>query len=330
MPSTSEFPYLEFATKFLRHFEYLPKYSDPASSDWTPAVRKFQELFGLNPDGIWGPITNARAMRPRCGCRENFRGAGAPLARWNKAVRGEAVTWRINSWDEELPQAVQVQIFIKAFQQWSDVCGIHFVQLTGRMPADITIDFGVIDQPGQVLAWSELPYNGGGPLRQMYDLRDTYVADLRVSRGIALLNVACHEIGHAIGLEHITSPRALLNPIYDPNIEKPLTPDIEEGIKRYGRAVVPVPEPIPTPTPAPTPTPDPEPTPKPTGGIMRLLEILRALVAFVNSDAGRAFLDLLRKFFPAIPEFSTAEGLEAELQQLENAAKAQGLIPDQE
>ena len=67
-----------------------------------------------------------------------------------------------------------------------------------------------------------------------------------------LARVACHELGHLLGMDHISGPVALLNPTYNPNVRKPQAADIAQVVSRYGR---PVQEPAPTPPARPTPPP---------------------------------------------------------------------------
>ncbi len=78
-----------------------------------------------------------------------------------------------------------------------------------------------------------------------FDLDETWI-DNPQARGILLLNVACHEFGHAIGLSHNSVKNNLLNPYYSAAISKPQSEDIRQVVSLYGGPVA---------TPAPGPTP---------------------------------------------------------------------------
>jgi hypothetical protein len=65
-------------------------------------------------------------------------------------------------------------------------------------------------------------------LQQRYDSADM--------RGRArILEVAAHEMGHAIGIDHVPvgAGKALMNPFIQ-GITEPLGPDIAEAVERYG------------------------------------------------------------------------------------------------
>ncbi|NIQ12984.1 MAG: matrixin family metalloprotease, partial [Candidatus Dadabacteria bacterium] len=100
-------------------------------------------------------------------------------------------------------------------------------------------------------------------LEQKYDTTENWVVlNHPPSNRIDIVRVACHEIGHVIGIPHIGAGN-LMAPHYSQQIRDPQAGDISEAVSRYGR---PLPTPEPEPTPDPTPEPGPTPTPDPDNG----------------------------------------------------------------
>ena len=93
------------------------------------------------------------------------------------------------------------------------------------------------DGPGGTLAWAQLPPGNSfnGQLLCRFDEAETWVLN-RNQRGVLLVNVACHEIGHLLGLRHSNVQTALMAPFYSPGVTKPQLKDDVTRIQRlYGR-----------------------------------------------------------------------------------------------
>ena len=130
-----------------------------------------------------------------------------------------------------------------ACRRWNAVCGINLSVV--RSGGFINVTTGRIDGPSGTLAWSELPCGGASRLSQKYDGDENWSsADNAPSSTIDLRRVACHEIGHAIGIEHIGNGN-LMAPYYSTAIIQPQTGDIAEAVARYGRPNQPPPPPPP-------------------------------------------------------------------------------------
>lgn len=188
----------------------------------------------------------------------------AELARATNAMwRTKDLTYAIIGFLPAFTQAEYRSIVRSVFNDWEAVCGIRADESQSTQ-ANIIISAGRgrrvnFDGPSGVLAWCELPV-GSNPrqVRLMMDLDETWVEQ---GNGIHVPNVLCHELGHGLGLDHITSAKALMNPTYDRNVPKPLSPDIAQVVSRYGSPRPrTVPQPTPTPEPLPPSTP---PTPVP-------------------------------------------------------------------
>lgn len=173
------------------------------------------------------------------------------------------VTWCLTELLPGISYEDMRDAYALAWSRWAEACGLVPVYSTQARTANVLVGVGRIDGPMGVLAWSELPCGGPTQLTQRYDDGEPWViSDSPPANRIDLLRVACHEIGHVIGLPHIESGN-LLQPTYSRAIRAPQSGDIREAVRRYGPA--PTLEPKPKPTPAPAPEPKPTPFP-PSGG----------------------------------------------------------------
>jgi hypothetical protein len=215
------------------------------------ALLSFQGFHKIKATGTLNAETAEKLIAPRCGLPDRTKEA---LGRW--AVK-ELRYWQ-NIRFAFLDSKVVADAYDKAWRQWAEVCGIHATVTPGPAGANVMAASGAIDGPYQILAWSEMPPNGataGVVLNQKYDdAEKEYASNLDM-----LVAVMCHEIGHALGLDHSTNPRDLMAP-YISDITKPQPGDIAAIQALYGPATSPVPPPVPTPTPTPVPIPPPPPS----------------------------------------------------------------------
>lgn len=145
-----------------------------------------------------------------------------------------------------------VAIAAEAFKRWSDVCGIKPQYTPGNPSARIIMGVRSIDGQFGVLAESELPCGGVQQCHQWFDTGEQWAAFDTGSGAnpniIDILRVMTHELGHALGMNHIGAGN-LLAPTYSKNVIKPQAGDIQEMQARYGAPTPSVPPPVgPTPT----------------------------------------------------------------------------------
>ncbi|XP_029423016.1 stromelysin-3 isoform X3 [Nannospalax galili] len=132
------------------------------------------------------------------------------------------------------------QTVAEALQVWSEVTPLTFTEVH-EGHADIMIDFTrywhgdnlPFDGPGGILAHAFFPKtHREGDVHFDYDETWT-IGD---NQGTDLLQVAAHEFGHVLGLQHTTAAKALMSPFYTFRYPLSLSPDDRRGIQHlYGR-----------------------------------------------------------------------------------------------
>jgi hypothetical protein len=147
-----------------------------------------------------------------------------------------------NEWPTSIGTTKAKEAIVWATQQWEAVCGVRFTYCDTSFPAEAKsrclISCSPIDGGMGILAQSELANGRPGQKSQTYDSAERWVvSDRPANAQIDLARVACHELGHFIGIPHIASGN-LLQPTYDVRIRGPQAGDIAEAKARYGPPTV--------------------------------------------------------------------------------------------
>ncbi|KAF4077141.1 hypothetical protein AMELA_G00204620 [Ameiurus melas] len=162
----------------------------------------------------------------------------ATIKGWNKT----SFTYKIlrTPWQMNLEKVREV--FRDAVQVWSHVTPLTFTEVQGGH-ADITIDFVryehgdklPFDGPGGILAHAFFPRtHRQGEVHFDYDEHWT----LANGMGTDMLQVAVHEIGHTLGLQHSTGPGSVMSAIYSFSYPPQLSKDDEMRIQSlYGARI---------------------------------------------------------------------------------------------
>lgn len=248
---------------WLKKFEYDKPVRDPANPDapqqistLTESIARVQEVYGLPPTGEPDAKTLKVMVIPRCGnpdafpLREHIGGPTSSLYRWNLPANRTLLYYldKQSLQGLDLPYS-EVQAIIKdAYNAWEATSNIKYQQIDNPNDCHINMACGSgrpdgFDGPSNILAWAELPVTGSGRLQLKFDADEPWYGSMR-QRGIALLNTACHEIGHLNGLTHSRITGALMAPTYSEAIPYPVQDDdIQRMLWRYGEPVIVVPPP---------------------------------------------------------------------------------------
>lgn len=231
----------------------------------------------MNPQGELSPHNSSQPIHI-CGVPESALAvAAAQVCKWPF----HQLTWSVADPLPGLSDDAWQEAFRLALSYWSAVCWLDFEYTPNARTAHILATAGRIDGPSGTLAWSELPCGNPRQLTQKYDTGEQRWVVSESPRGgeLDIVRVVCHEVGHALGMQHIGAGN-LLAPTYSASIRRPQPGDVAEMVRRYGR------RPAAVPTPVPVPPPNPVPIPQPSGGIMGTILktlLLNALRAWVEN-----------------------------------------------
>ncbi|XP_043967501.1 stromelysin-3 [Gambusia affinis] len=210
------------------------------------------------------PSTNASNTwnRPRCGVPDfpnqkelQYRGRHRQRrfvlhgGRFDK----KDLTYKIERFPWQMDEEKVRRVIREAVKIWSDVTPLTFTEVR-RGIADIRIDFSSywhgdnlpFDGPGGILAHAFFPKtHRQGDIHFDYDESWT----LGNYMGTDLLQVAAHEFGHVLGLQHSRKPKTIMSAYYSFSYPLRLSEDDRLGIQYLYGAKPQVLPPPPTPAP---------------------------------------------------------------------------------
>ena len=222
------------------------------------AVARFQDFYGITVDGNFGPETMRSMSMPRCGVPDIIPSgaAGSGQCKWPMLDVKYAFKLALSG----LPAEQVDKAYVEACNLWNAVCGLRLTRIENLSEANIWAKSSRIDGRGGTLAWSYLPCGASKntQLEQRYDPGENWSYKFAVE-------VICHEVGHAIGLNHMNG-NSIMHPTATGKWPVPQSADISQVVSRYGKpAAIPEPEP---PKPDPDPPVDPGAENTVTGTIM--------------------------------------------------------------
>ncbi len=122
--------------------------------------------------------------------------------------------------------------FKQAWNWWAEALDIEPQEVADRSQALVTIRFERMDGPNGVLAESYLADGTLRPKSQRYDASERWTVGPPANGLLSLPTVACHELGHVLGLGHDdpTAP-AVMRPVYSASLPREQVRDIDRMVQ---------------------------------------------------------------------------------------------------
>jgi len=245
---------MKFAVSWLEAYGYLGKLANWRNitlGDIVDAIKLWQGWYGLKKTGQLTTQGLRMMMNTRrCGFPDvlrpdnpehvqfiTARAKAKELTKWGR----NTLTYFVDAYVPDIQQAKQLQILQQAFDAWTQHCNLTITRASSSKNANIIVSTGSgrrsnFDGPGGTLAWAYLPDGLDSQLLMRFDLGEKWSTSAADPTGIVMFNVACHEFGHLLGLEHSKKRGALMAPYYNPMVAVPQADDdIPRIISRYGK-----------------------------------------------------------------------------------------------
>ncbi|XP_055846899.1 hatching enzyme-like [Episyrphus balteatus] len=232
------------AQMYLSQFGYLPEASSGNlamldEDTVTQAIQDFQEFAGLYVTGQLDSDTLQLMSLPRCGVKDKRTYSRSKRSYgWRRAWGKKHLTYRISQYTRRMDRPDVDAEIARAFNVWTKYTDLTFSPKSNG-PVDIDIRFvtgnhgecGSFDGRGGTLAHAYHPENGDAH----FDDAERWT--INTSDGTNLFQVAAHEFGHSLGLDHSRQPAALMAAFYSgftPNFRLH-SDDIRSIQELYGR-----------------------------------------------------------------------------------------------
>lgn len=189
------------------------------------AVKSYQKMHLLVPDGFFGPICQSnRLVESKCRCGlPDIMERRAYLSEWGPACQKHLTTRHTIGTLKYSGKGTIDEAWDYAITRWNLVADVFLSRIqSGHARLVATAN----RESSGILAWSYLPNNNCDEvLKQSYNNRYSWKWQL-------LWTTICHEVGHFLGLSH--GGWGIMKPANDSSIKALGTWEIGQVIKRYG------------------------------------------------------------------------------------------------
>jgi len=239
-------PTLRDAQTLRQYLEYYGYTAGKSTKDLNDALVKFQAHWGLEADGILGPVTQQHIFQPRSG-NSDFNDDIQPRL-LDKLKKGKyKLNYTITDVDEDLVDVKQRDLGLSklqrvlelAFKAWTDPIGAkigHAISFSYVEPdhhdlsnIDLEISWQLFDGVGGTLGCATSKDGLVGCAIQL-DRAERWT--LENNSKYSIQPVVTHELGHLLGLHHENNEKTVMFPYYRPQVLAPAAGDIDAVVAK--------------------------------------------------------------------------------------------------
>ncbi len=176
--------------------------------------------------GTGGGSTTSSPMASRCvssalACFDELSAKNSDLVRFRPATRwaSTSLTWRLNNTLTQFSETVQLEIVRRAFDAWGGASALSFTEVSSG-DADITLSFESGDHGDMfpfagvdgTLGHAFFPSSGIPGVIHLNSEKDWSTDG--GGAGFDLFTAVMHEIGHSLGVEHVSDENAVMSQVF--------------------------------------------------------------------------------------------------------------------
>lgn len=207
------------------------------SAEFVNSYLQISPVNSLDSKEIYGRSDNHGTSQ--CGNKEVYHARRSRRSAKAFVWKNDVVTWGFEKFSRKLRRILQWKIFRKALRIWSRYSNLRF-KYTRKKP-DIRILFAryehgdgtynAFDGQGKTIGHAFRPSDGG----THFDDDELWSVKSNLSAGeIHLPTAALHEIGHALGLDHVSGYSSVMSAYFTAATMKPSALDIAQLRDLYG------------------------------------------------------------------------------------------------
>ncbi|NEU95336.1 matrixin family metalloprotease [Bradyrhizobium uaiense] len=127
----------------------------------------------------------------------------------------------------------------EAFDRWESAANIDFHEVTDAAANQIRLGLSHIDGPNNIVGQEQNSYSAGSEIASdiTFDMDEGWHlvnGQLVSNGGVSFYDVALHEIGHSLGLDHYNISPAIMNAVVNPAVTDLTQSDIDGVRALYG------------------------------------------------------------------------------------------------